>query len=107
LNSVAILTVMPGDLIISRGGERGSDCFFIILTGSVKVAGKSERGAHEIYAADEFPFFGVAEILAKDGHADADHKRLSHRSVVATAMCDMARIHRQDWCGDRPFWSDF
>jgi hypothetical protein len=54
-----VTTVLRDDLIISRG-ERGADSFFIILGGSVKVFGDSEQGAHEIFAADEFPFFGVA-----------------------------------------------
>ena len=74
--------VMLGDLIVSRG-ERGSDCFFIILAGSVKVIGHSERGAHEIYASDEFPFFGVAEMLAKNESGKVEHRSVFDGRILS------------------------
>ena len=86
-----VMTLLPDDLIISRG-ERGADCFFIVLNGSVKVFGHSELGAHEIMAADDYPFFGIAEMLAKD-----ECEQLEHRSVVATTICDLARVKGRDW----------
>ena len=86
-----IVTVMPGDLILARG-DKGSDEMYVILHGTVKVFGNSVARAHEIQERDLYPFFGVAEMMAR-----TEKDRLEHRSVVATTTCDLAQISKEDF----------
>ena len=68
---------------------------FILLKGEVKLVGNDKNRARRISADSPYPFFGLAEILAK--HDEVDVEQYEHRSAVAMKDCDLARVSRDDF----------